>query len=142
MTTVHQSRRIAASADSIWEIVKDFGALDKWVPPVPGPLELTGEAATPGTERVFRNNGEISFVERFLGNDEDLREHSYSITRAPLPISNHRATIRVTDDGDHSVVDWTAEFDADDDQGEQIAESMVRYTYGPGLTELARLVEA
>lgn len=142
MTTVHLSRRIAASADSIWEIVKDFGALDKWVPPVPGPLELTGDAATPGTERVFRNDGEISFVEVFLGNDEDRREHSYGITKAPLPISNHRATIRVTEDGDDSLVEWKAEFDADESVGEQIAESMVKYTYEPGLTELARLVES
>lgn len=141
MTTVYRTRKISAPAEAVWEIVKDFGGLDRWVPAVPGPLELTGDAAVPGTERVFRREGDISFVERFVSNDDAARVHTYSVSKAPIPIRNHQATIRVTEQDGGSFVEWHAEFDSDEGYGEAIAESMATGTYEPGLSELARLSE-
>lgn len=141
MTTVYRSRQIAAPPEKVWEIVKDFGGLDRWVPAVPGPIELTGDADVPGTERIFRQEGEIAFVERFVSNDDAARVHAYTVSKATFPIRDHQATIRVSENGDGSLVEWHAEFETDEGYGEAIAESMATGTYDPGLEELARLVE-
>lgn len=141
MTTVLRERRIAASAERVWPLVRDFGGLHEWVPGVPAPAELTGDPEQPGTERVFRHDGEILFAERLVEIDDANHTVHYEISRAPMPLDGHRASISLIGDGDGTLVTWRADFETDPSLVEQISTMMATQTFEPGLEGLARKIE-
>jgi uncharacterized protein YndB with AHSA1/START domain len=141
MTTVYRSRRIAAPAAEVWAYVRDFGAIERWLPVAPGPAELTGDPAALGAERTFRRNGEIVAVERLVTLDERARVTGYTIVRAPAPLRDHLATLTVSDDDGGALVEWEATFSADPQAADAIAEAMATRTFEPGLARLAELCE-
>lgn len=141
MTTVHRSRLIAAPADRVWALVRDFAGLDRWVPALPAPLELVGDPEKPGAERMFRNDGEIFVVERLVTLDDEARITSYSIVTSPAPLTDHLGTITVTEQEDGTLVEWQATFDTDEQFAEQFTMMMGAGTFEPGLQRLAELCE-
>lgn len=110
MTDVKVSEQVAASADAVWELLGDFGGLQKLVPTITS-LELEGDGV--GAVRIVRMGDGPPICERLESFDAQARTLQYSITEAgPLPLANYLATIVVSEEGDGCRVDWSGTFDA------------------------------
>jgi hypothetical protein len=140
MPSVQQRRRIAAPADTVWQVVRDFAGIHEWVPAVAAPMEILGDPAVVGAERVLRTDGEISFAERLVSLDDGARMLSYTISKSAMPLRRHLATIVVRPDADAAEVEWSVDFDADEDAVAGIG-SMFEQLYANGLEGLAERTE-
>jgi len=97
MPRITRKTFVAAPADSVWELVGDFA---QWHPR----LRSSPDGPTASAETV------VTVVDR---NDETMTL-SYSMPEPPLPITDHKATIRVdAADANTSHVTWFADFEAD-----------------------------
>jgi len=114
MVTIHRSRAIAAPADRVWALMRDFGGPDRWAPGVLGAVELRGDAETVGSERLFLAEGEVVNIERLYELDDEARVTRYGIVDGRLPMLAHVATLRVSEAGAGAVAEWIAEFETDE----------------------------
>ncbi|KQY58954.1 hypothetical protein ASD11_04865 [Aeromicrobium sp. Root495] len=88
---------VAAPADRVWALVEDFS---QWHPRLS--IYEGGPEASP--ELV------VTVVDR----DDAAHTLSYSMPEPPFPISDHLASITVTEDRDTSCyVEWSASFESD-----------------------------
>jgi hypothetical protein len=105
MATVRYERRIAAPADTVWNVVKDPASIPQWFPGIVG-CEVDGNIRT-----IHLANG-ISMPEEIIASDSILRRFAYRIT-SPL-YSSHLGTIDVIEIGERDslcVYSTTAEPD-------------------------------
>lgn len=98
MSRIARKTFIAAPTDLVWELAQEFG---EWHPRLN--IYTGGPEASP--ELV------VTVVEK----DDEARRLSYSMPEPPFPITDHRATIEVTEGpgGATSYVVWSAEFESD-----------------------------
>jgi hypothetical protein len=97
MPRITRKTFVAAPADSVWELVGDFA---QWHPR----LRSSPDGPKASAETV------VTVVDR---NDETMTL-SYSMPEPPLPITDHKATIRVdAADANTSPVTWFAAVEAD-----------------------------
>lgn len=109
MAEISLEREMAAPAARVWELLSDFGSIDRWLPGAEKP-EVTGEGV--GAVRVVRMGG-AEIHERLESLDPQARRFQYSIVKAPLPVENYLATISVEEiDAERSRVHWVTSFDA------------------------------
>jgi Polyketide cyclase / dehydrase and lipid transport len=66
------------------------------------------------------------------------RFYSYTFVSSPVPVRNHRTTLRVLPitDGDRSYVEWSSKFEIDPEHEPQLVELMNR-NFLAGLRALA-----
>ena len=105
MATVRYERRIAAPADTVWNVVKDPASIPQWFPGIVG-CDMDGKIRT-----IHLANG-ISMPEEIITSDSILRRFAYRIT-SPL-YSSHLGTIDVIEVGENDslcVYSTTAEPD-------------------------------
>lgn len=86
MASLRHELRIAASADAVWDIIKDPESIPDWFP---GVESCTVE----GTTRVLTTMNGMEIPEKILAVDQILRRFAYRIT-APL-YTFHLGTIDV-----------------------------------------------
>ena len=79
---------IARPADDVWEVVRDFGGLAAWMPGI-------DSCRVEGKDRFLEMMG-MELTETLLRLDEEGRVLAYGITKSPMPIEHHEATITVT----------------------------------------------
>lgn len=79
---------INRSADEVWATVRDFGGLAAWMPGV-------DSCRLEGDDRIIEMMG-MELTEKLLRRDEDTRTLTYGISKSPMPIERHEATIAVT----------------------------------------------
>jgi len=100
---------IKAEPAKVWAIVKDFGGLHKWLPPVASTkLEVKGE----DTFRTLTLKDGGTILERLKSNDDTDMKQKYEIVEGVLPVSDYNATITVKAGpgaGETTVV-WMARF--------------------------------
>ncbi|MER7933418.1 SRPBCC family protein [Streptomyces sp. NPDC048409] len=96
-------------ADQVWQLIGGFDALPDWLPYIT--RSLPGEG---GRLRTLTNaEGEV-IVERLEAFDASARSYTYSIERAPFPVTGYRSTLQVVDRGDGGCrVEWSGTFTAD-----------------------------
>ncbi|MFQ3557756.1 SRPBCC family protein [Streptomyces gramineus] len=96
-------------ADQVWQLIGGFDALPDWLPYIT--RSLPGEG---GRLRTLTNaEGEV-IVERLEAFDASARSYTYSIERAPFPVTGYRSTLQVVDLGDGGCrVEWSGTFTAD-----------------------------
>lgn len=92
MPTVEDHIRISAPAEEVWSAVRDFDAIEKYVPPVTS-AELTGEGV--GARRTLTLEDSAEVVERLDVLEEETKSLRYSIVEAPLPIENYEGLLSV-----------------------------------------------
>jgi len=115
--TVYASSVIAAPADRVWGVIRDFNALPDWHP---GIAESRIEGGQPsdqvGCVRAFRLKDGGHIRERLLALSDYEYSCSYSILESPMGVENYVATLKVTPitDGGRSFIEWSAEFDCPD----------------------------
>ncbi|HEX2485339.1 MAG TPA: SRPBCC family protein [Myxococcota bacterium] len=108
MASVKVTDRIGASADRVWDLVRDFGGLQRWAAGIES-VTLSGEGV--GAVRTLGMPGGLVLQERLEGIDERARTLSYAIVGThPLPFDGYLATIRLAEDGDGTQVEWSSTF--------------------------------
>lgn len=129
---------IGAGIDQVWAAVSAIGGLDKWFPLISAcRVEGSGVGATRVCELV---NGAV-LHERVETIDHAAKRFQYAITDSPLPINNYLGTVSMTAaDGGKTALTWTAEFDVDDAQRDEI-KAMLAGALGEGVQGMAHDLE-
>ena len=109
MPTVTKQAAFEASAPTVWALVREFGKLDEWLPPVVG-CETDGEGI--GALRTLTLGDGAVVVERLEAHDDAARTLTYSMTDAgPMPLVDYVSTIEVSANPDGtSTMSWTGSF--------------------------------
>lgn len=106
MGSSHAEVVIARPVAEVWKVVADFGGIDAYFPGVES-CRLEGDSR-------FIKMGQIEIREDLLAKDDSAHELVYGIGDGPVPVDKHRATIRVSPEGDGSKVTWDCEYAPDD----------------------------
>ncbi|MCT9006806.1 SRPBCC family protein [Streptomyces rhizosphaerihabitans] len=132
MATTTASIDIAASPDRVWQLIGGFDSLPDWLPYIP-----TSELSDGGRLRRLVNEEGDVIVERLEAFDNEARTYSYSILRAPFPVTGYRSTLSVheTSRQDTARVEWSGTFTPDGISDDD-AITLFHGIYTQGLTAL------
>jgi hypothetical protein len=91
-----------------------------------------------GCVRNFKLASGPTIREKLLAFSDADHLVSYSILETPQPISNHKATLKLTrvTDGDQTFAEWTATFDAPAEQADAVAAGMGANVFQGGFNAL------
>jgi len=136
---VFVSRVVDAPAGKVWKMIRRFDAVAEWLPFVKSsPIEDGGDPTRVGCVRILtQTDGEV-FREVLLALSDAERFYSYTFVSSPVPVRDHRTTLRVLPitDGDRSYVEWLSRFDIDPKYAAQLVDLMNR-NFVNGLRNLA-----
>lgn len=141
MARVYVSSVIDAPVARVWEKVRDFNALPRWVPAVRESRIENGEPADRvGCVRDFRLQNGDRLREQLLGLSDYEYFCTYSILESPMPLTNYVATLRFTPitDGDRSFAEWTAEFDCAAEVADDLVTNIGQNVFLAGFQALKR----
>ncbi|MEH7350339.1 SRPBCC family protein [Gottfriedia acidiceleris] len=98
---------IPANPEKVWQLIGGFNSLPDWLPYIPSSELLEG-----GRVRSLANPDGDAIVERLEAFNDKERFYTYSIMRAPFPVTNYQSTIRVQEHSDRnkSIVEWSGSF--------------------------------
>src|SRR6202163_3962437 len=139
MAKAYGSIVVPAPASAVWAVVRDFNGLPKWTPFVAeSRIEHNAPADQIGCIRNFRLKDGGRIRERLLALSDYDMSCIYSILESPMGVENYVATLRLipVTEGDQTFVEWSAEFDAAPDRGEQVAADIGRNVFGAALASL------
>jgi hypothetical protein len=133
MAQASASIEIPASPDEVWQLIGGFDSLPDWLPYIP-----KSELSEGGRVRRLANPSGETIVERLEAFDNTARSYSYSILRAPFPVTNYLSTLRVqeTDGGKTSRVEWSGQF-TPNGVSDQEASRLFQGIFEDGLRALA-----
>jgi carbon monoxide dehydrogenase subunit G len=137
MASVKVSERIEASADAVWDLVRDFGGIQRISKEIQS-CSVEGEGV--GAVRTL-SLGALSLQERLEAFDDARRRLQYAIVAGPLPLSDYLATIQVHEDGDACRVDWSSSFEPKGIPEAQ-AQAMVEGIYRSGIAGIKKALGA
>jgi hypothetical protein len=125
MVKVYTSSVIEAPALRVWNHVRDFNGLPKWVPVVESSrIEGALPADKVGCIRNFtlREGGTIR--EQLLALSDYEYSCTYSILESPMGVMDYVATLKLTPvtDGNRTFAEWTAEFECEPGRERELAE--------------------
>jgi hypothetical protein len=141
MPRVYVSSVINAPAARVWERVRDFNALPRWVPAVRESRIENGEPADKiGCVRAFRLQNGDPLRERLLGLSDFDYFCTYSILESPMPLTDYIATLRLTPvtDGDRTFAEWTAEFECAPDVAQELVSNIGQNVFQAAFDSLKR----
>ncbi len=104
-TTV--SIKISALPERVWQLIGGFDSLPDWLPYIPSSKVSEG-----GRVRHLANPDGDAIVERLEVFNDKERYYTYSIMKAPFPVTDYLSTIHVKEDtdGKSSIVEWSGSF--------------------------------
>ncbi len=139
MARSYASTTVEASADAVWQVVRDFDGLPQWHPGIAtSSIEGGRPADAVGCVRYLTMPDEAVVREQLVDLDDVARSYAYEILEGPFPVRKYRATVRVipiTAD-DTSFVEWYADYDADAADEAQLDKTFSRGVFGAGLKAL------
>lgn len=103
MATLHIERTIQAPADTVWDSLRDFGALHTRVAP-----GFILDTVVEGDVRTVTFAGGLVLRERLIALDDDRRRIAYSILSDTF--EHHSASNTVIAEGDHCRFVWVVDF--------------------------------
>ena len=109
MARVQVVGHVQGGIESVWELIGDFGGLEKLAL---GVESCTVKGSGVGAERTltFPNNNIV--VERLESHDPVAKTFSYSIVRGGMPISNYLGLVRLTpNSASETTVELSCTFD-------------------------------
>jgi hypothetical protein len=119
MIRVHVSTVINAPVATVWDHIRDYNQLPRWVPAiVASEIEDGRDSSVVGCVRKM-TLGEGGIIrERLLALSDRDHQCTYAILDSPLPVQNYVATVKLVPitDGDRTYASWTAEFDTDQER--------------------------
>ena len=128
MAQVTRAVVVGAPADAVWSVIGGFQAMPDWHPAVAG----SAREVIDGVEHrrlSLEGGGEI--LEKSLGCD--AASYGYEIVESPLPVSDYRSVLCVSEAAGRAVVSWSSTFTG---RGED-ASDVVAGIYEAGLNALA-----
>ena len=142
MPRVFVSSVIDAPAEKVWATIRRFNAVAYWLAFVKSsPIEDGGDPTRVGCIRVLtQTDGEV-FREVLVALSDAERFYSYTFASSPVPVRNHRTTLKVLPitDGQRSYVAWSSRFDIDPEYETQLVDLMNR-NFLAGLRNLAGIL--
>jgi len=99
---------IPASPDKVWQLIGGFDSLPDWLPYIP-----SSELSEGGRVRHLANPDGNVIVENLEAFNNKERYYSYSIMKAPFPVTDYQSTIHVreiNDDSKTALVEWSGSF--------------------------------
>ncbi|NED00203.1 SRPBCC family protein [Streptomyces sp. SID6648] len=128
------STELPVPADRVWQLIGGFDSLPDWLPYIP-----TSELSEGGRVRTLVNEEGGVIVERLETFDNAARSYSYSILRAPFPVTGYLSTITVREASapDRARVEWSGTF-TPDGIGDDEAAALFHGIYADGLAALTQ----
>lgn len=106
MANTIASIELPVSADRVWQLIGGFDALPDWLPYIPQSTSSEG-----GRVRTLANPAGEAIVERLEAFNDKERSYSYSILKAPFPVTGYYSTLKVKPAGESAaVVEWSGSF--------------------------------
>jgi hypothetical protein len=142
---VYVSSVMDAPVARVWEKVRDFNGLPRWVPAVRESRIENGEPPDRvGCVRDFRLQNGDRLREQLLGLSDYEYFCTYSILESPMPLTNYVATLRLTPitDGDRTFAEWSAEFDCAPETADELVNGIGQNVFLAGFTALKRQMAA
>ncbi|MCW0213741.1 MAG: SRPBCC family protein [Pseudonocardia sp.] len=139
MPRPYSSGVVPASADAVWEVVREFDGLPSWHPAIDR-SELTSgaEGAVGAVRRLTLGDGGV-VTEKLIAIDDADRRYTYAfIEDNPFGCRRYVSTVRVapvTDTGE-AFVEWWAEFDAEGADEQKLVDLFANGVYGSGIAAL------
>lgn len=109
MASVSVKFTLNANGPEVWEVVRDFGGIDKWVPGVTQ-VELVGSGV--GAKRTVTYEDGTRSVERLESVSDDSRSLSYTALESTLPVQGYIGSLTVRDVPVGCEVEWYSTFGA------------------------------
>ncbi|CAL9338591.1 SRPBCC family protein [Streptomyces sp. Tu 3180] len=136
MATTTATVDIPAPAARVWQLIGGFDSLPDWLPYIPASTLSEG-----GRVRSLTNGEGGVIVERLEAFDDRARTYSYSIIRAPFPVTGYRSTLTVHEaSGGQSRVEWSGTF-TPAGVSEEEAVALFHGIYTEGLAALRKTLE-
>ena len=135
------TEKFAASGESIWELLRDFGGILRWNTSGIESVSVQGEGI--GAVRTIGIPGGIQLQEKLEAHDDDARSFSYSFTgKLVIPFEDYYATMTVVKEGDSECrVDWESTF-KHPSMEEGAARDLIVGIYKAGCAALKQTVES
>ena len=126
------SINISASPELVWQLIGGFDSLPDWLPYIPDSKVSEG-----GRVRHLANPDGDTIVERLEVFNDKEHYYTYSIMKAPFPVTEYLSTIHVKKgtDGQSSLVEWSGSF-TPVDVSDQEAIELFHGIYKDGLKAL------
>jgi hypothetical protein len=133
MAQASASIDIPASPGDVWQLIGGFNSLPDWLGYIP-----KSELSEGGRVRHLSTPQGETIVERLERFDNSARTYSYSILKAPFPITGYLSTLQVKTavDGKGSHVEWAATFTPDIGISDEEASKIFQSIFEDGLKEL------
>jgi hypothetical protein len=118
MATITHTAVINAEPLAVWHLLRQFGVIDTWHPQIATCKieggKVSGDGGSLRTLELL--DGQV-IQERLLAIDNNQMTLTYGLDGTELPLDNFRATlgIRPAADGEHSLFEWRARFEAGDE---------------------------
>jgi Polyketide cyclase / dehydrase and lipid transport len=138
---VYVSSVIEASADNVWSRIRDFNALPQWHPGIADSrIENNEPSDRVGCIRHFHTRDGGMIRERLLGLSDYDYSQTYEILESPMGVANYVATLKLTPitDGGGCFAEWSAEFDCDEGQENELTQRIGIGVFQAGLNALKR----
>jgi Polyketide cyclase / dehydrase and lipid transport len=137
MATVSMKATFHASADKVWETLKDFNGLPKFIAAI---VKSDTKGAGIGAVRTLTlATGGPPIVERLEKMDDKARTLSYSIIESPLPLEKYFATMEIQPLGQTQCqLSWSSTF-VPKGATEEAAKKVVEGVYTAGFEGLKKL---
>lgn len=141
MAEVYTSSTIAASADQVWALIRDFNALPNWHPIV---AESRIEGGAPsdqvGCVRAFRLEDGGFIRERLLALSDYEMSVTYAILESPMGVENYVATLKLipVTDGGLCFIEWSASFDCTQEEEGNLIQSIGQGVFQTGFDALKK----
>ena len=150
---VEKSVVIKADPAKVWAIVKDWGGLHKWLPPVATTKVETkkDENGETATYRLLTLKGGGTIYEKLRSIDDTDMKIKYEIVEGALPVADYNAymTVKAGPGAGETTVTWVARFyrvyklnpPIPAGQDDESALKAVNGVFDAGLPELKRVAE-
>lgn len=105
---------IDAPIAEAWKAVRRFDAVAELLPFVDSsPIEEDREPTAVGAIRVVTQTDGAVFREVLVAHSDAERFYSYTFVDSPIPVRNHRTTLRLRPitDGDATLGEWSSRFE-------------------------------
>lgn len=139
MVKVFITSVIDAPASAVWARVRGFNEMPEWHPAIARSRIERGQPQDQiGCVRDFELTDGGRIREQLLALSDFDYSFSYCILESPMPVSNYVAGLRLVPvtDGDRTFAEWTAEFDTEPGQEQEMARLIGQDVFQAGFDAL------
>ena len=136
---IESSGVIDAPVEALWDLVSDFSNVVRWHPDVTECRIVSGSSTEAGAVRRLRLRNGVSIRGRLIAISPQDRFYTYSVIESPLPIRDHRSTVRFTSlNPSQTQAHWSAQFEVLEGDPKTLADGVKAGVLDLGIAGLRR----